>query len=108
MRKEIWLEIWDIVKVLLLFIPVLVFVYFRRGRDISDGGGIQPDTASSDAIRDGITDIKTGIDTSKGLVDQSTDGVDDSIRHTENAISAIQRAREILDRAKQRSAKDNK
>jgi len=106
-RKEIWLEIWDVVKVLFLFVPVLLFVLFFRRRDISDGGGIQPDTASSDAIRDGITDIQTGIDGSKELVDKSSGGIDDSIKHTENAIGAIQRAREILDGAKQRTAKNN-
>ena len=107
MRKKIWLEIWDVIKVLLLFVPVLVFVYFRRGRNILDGGGVQPDTTSSDAIRDGIDAIKDGIDGSKGMVDESIGNIDESIKYTDNAIGAIREARDILERAKRRTRKDN-
>lgn len=107
MRKEVWLEIWEVVKFLLLFVPVILFVLLR-GRRVLDGGGVQSDTASSDVIRDGIESISGGVEASKDLVDRSTDNIDNSIQHTQNAIGAIQRAREILDRAKQRTAKDNK
>jgi hypothetical protein len=104
---SVWKKVWEVVKFLLLFVPVLLFVLLRR-RDISDTGGVQSDTASSGAIRDGIESVTDGVEASKKLVDRSTDGIDSSIQHTENAIGAIQRARDILDKAKQRTAKDNK
>lgn len=99
---SVWKKVWEVVKFLLLFVPVLLFVLLRR-RGISDTGGVQSDTASSGAIRDGIESVTDGVEASKELVDRSTDGIDSSIQHTGNALDAIQRARAILDGARQRS-----
>ena len=103
----VWKKVWEVIKFLLLFVPVLLFVLLRR-RDISDTGGVQSDTASSGAIRDGIKSVEDGVTESTNLVDRSTAHIEQSIEHTGNATEAVQRARGILDRAKQRSIEGNK